>query len=245
MWFLGGAPAEEEQKPEVPKVASAPAAATPKPPPPPNPPPPPPPPPSQLPVEKPPSFRPSPPKPKESPPASKSPQKLENRPAWDARPIRNPHHKTEKEELAELRAMIDKPQHKAKAKTARPSSSSGGPSEASSSTLSQRPAWNNRPLRNPPGSLNGLNPITKEPWLEVARQDMAIRMEFGSRDALGLPEYEDATNGLVVEAKHKRAVKAQAAVPWNQDIVRHMPPVLRGQISASAGRARWRYVCHP
>lgn len=117
---------------------------------------------------------------------------------------------------------------KGKAKTPSPTKGSGA-SEAGSSGMSQRPAWNSSPLRNPPGSLNGLNPVTKEPWQEIAKEDMAIRMNFGSRDALGLPEYEDAPNGLVLEAKHKRAVKAAAAVPWNQDIVRHMPPVLRGQ----------------
>lgn len=117
---------------------------------------------------------------------------------------------------------------KGKAKSP-PSGGGGSPSEAGSSGLSQRPGWNNSPLRNPPGALNGLNPITKEPWQDIAKQDIAIRMNFGSREKLGLPEYEDAPNGLVLEAKHKRAVKAATAVPWNQDIVRHMPPALRGQ----------------
>lgn len=112
---------------------------------------------------------------------------------------------------------------KAKAKTAR-----AAPSVAGSSTTSNRPAWNNSPLRNPPGSLNGIKPITKEPWREVAKSDMAARMEFGSRDDLGLPDYEDAINGLVEEAKHKRVAR-EAVKPWNSSSVRHEPPVLRGQ----------------
>ena len=120
--------------------------------------------------------------------------------------------------------MIRTPSKKGKAKTER------APSVAGSSTTSNRPAWNSSPLRNPPGALNGIKPITKEPWKEVAKADMAARMEFGSRADLDLPDYEDATNGLVVEAKHKRTANA-AARPWNSSAVRHEPAALRGQKS--------------
>ena len=159
-----------------------------------------------------------------------SPTKIADRPAWDARPARRV--KDEASELAELGTLFgpesiavkrSQLKTKSKAKTDRPASS------ASSSTTSiHRPAWNHSPLRNPPGALNGLKPITKEPWREVARQDLDARMEFGSRDALGLPDYEDASNGLVVEAKHKRVENAKARA-WNYSSVRHEPPVLRGQ----------------
>ena len=83
-------------------------------------------------------------------------------------------------------------------------------------------------MYNPPGNLRGVKPYTKEPWSDVAQADMAIRMEFGSRDQLGLPDYEDGPNGLKLEAADRRK-HSKSARPWNSSVVRHEPPVLRGQ----------------
>lgn len=108
------------------------------------------------------------------------------------------------------------------------SSAGEGSPSPQSSTLSYRPKWDNKPLTNPPGSLNGVRPITREPWMEIAHRDLAMRMEFGSRDALGLPEYEDGSNGLILEAKDRRKA-LRSARPWNSSVVKHEPPALRGQ----------------
>jgi hypothetical protein len=102
------------------------------------------------------------------------------------------------------------------------------PPKGSPTSLKDRPHWNDRPYRNPPGNLRGVKPVTQEPWREVAESDLAARMDFGSRDALGLPDYEDAVNGLVVEASRQREAR-EDAVPWNGSVVRHEPPLLRGQ----------------
>ena len=83
-----------------------------------------------------------------------------------------------------------------------PSSSS----TTSSSALSHRPAWNNTPLRNTPAYLKGLRILTDEPWKEVSVADMAARMNFGSRESLGLTDDDELFeyNGLVEEARNTR-----------------------------------------
>ena len=96
-----------------------------------------------------------------------------------------------------------------------------------SSSMRNRPEWNEQPLRNPPANLRGLKPKTKEPWSAVARADMDVRMDFGSRSDLGYGELQ-AYNGLVEEAKRKRE-ENERAKSWNIQPVKHQPPVLRGQ----------------
>ena len=117
---------------------------------------------------------------------------------------------------------------KSPTRTSPPGNTAAEGSQASSSLLSSRPKWDNRPMYNPPGNLRGVKPYTKEPWSDVAQADMAIRMEFGSRDQLGLPDYEDGPNGLKLEAADRRK-HSKSARPWNSSVVRHEPPVLRGQ----------------
>ena len=106
----------------------------------------------------------------------------------------------------------------------------GHSSTTSSSALSHRPAWNNTPLRNTPAYLKGLRILTDEPWKEVSVADMAARMNFGSRESLGLTDDDELFeyNGLVEEARNKRMENAVAR-PWNASPVKHQPPVLRGQ----------------
>ena len=76
--------------------------------------------------------------------------------------------------------------------------------------------------------LRGVKPYTKEPWSEIAQADISVRMDFGSRDQLGLPDYEDGPNGLKLEAADRRKA-LNSARPWNSSVVKHEPPVLRGQ----------------
>ena len=106
----------------------------------------------------------------------------------------------------------------------------GHSSTTSSSALSHRPAWNNTPLRNTPAYLKGLRILTDEPWKEVSVADMAARMNFGSRESLGLTDDDELFeyNGLVEEARNKRMENAVAR-PWNASPVKPQPPVLRGQ----------------
>lgn len=58
------------------------------------------------------------------------------------------------------------------------------PASSSRVSLRFRPEWDESPLRHPPSMLKGINPKTKEPWSADARADLAIRMEFGSRQQL-------------------------------------------------------------
>jgi len=65
----------------------------------------------------------------------------------------------------------------------------------------------------------------------VQAADMATRMEFGSRADLGLADVEEADwqkNGFVQRAKERRQENDRHQA-WDSSIVRHSPPVLRGQ----------------
>ena len=88
------------------------------------------------------------------------------------------------------------------------------PLYAESLPLTNRPKWDDKPLRNPPGMLSGLRPMTKEPWMDVAVADLAARMEFGSRAALGLADDEPLFeyNGFVEEARRRRLARVVPAV---------------------------------
>jgi len=110
----------------------------------------------------------------------------------------------------------------------------GSPGSRSSPLYSQlrkinRPDWDTTPRCNPPGDMRYMMPVTKEPWTDVQKADMALRMDFGSRAALGLAKEElRPYNGLVEEARRRRLENA-ASEHWDRSTVRHQPRVLRGQ----------------
>ena len=128
--------------------------------------------------------------------------------------------KSEAEEVAELQELIGRSPAK-----------HYGSTMSGASSVANRPRWDARPLHNPPGALRGLKPVTKEPWAEVQSADMAARMEFGSRADLGLADVEEMDwkkNGFVQRAKERRQENDRHQA-WDSSIVRHSPPVLRGQ----------------
>ena len=98
-------------------------------------------------------------------------------------------------------------------------------SEASSASTANRPKWHSSPLRNPPGALRGVRPVTNEPWMEVAEVDMKSALNYGHEH-----EYEPRQeyNYFVEEARRRREENASAA-SWDSSVVRHAPAVLRGQ----------------
>lgn len=78
--------------------------------------------------------------------------------------------KTEDDEVAELKAMFSSPLKNSKFKN--------------------RPAWDGTPLRNRPSALNGLKPVTREPW---AVDEDVYNRRFETRD-IGVPDrYLDKT----------------------------------------------------
>jgi len=146
------------------------------------------------------------------------------------------------------------PKGKGKARAGSPSARAGSPSKvtkssspeggttnhkhttssvSTASSVANRPKWNSKPLRNPPGNLRGVRPMTSEPWQDVAEDDLAARMEFGSRADLiaqGLVEEDKffEHNGLVAEARERRRQNARARA-WDSSTVKYQPPALRGQ----------------
>jgi hypothetical protein len=125
-------------------------------------------------------------------------------------------------------------QGNSKGKVPTPSSNrhmSSSCSASSSSSITDRPKWNNKPLRNPPANLRNLRPMTPEPWRAVAEADLATKMDFGSREAMGLTEDEDLfeKNSFADEFRRKSVIGAHARQAWDCSIVKHQPPLLRGQ----------------
>ena len=100
------------------------------------------------------------------PPSTASPPRRSPVKAKTAKTDR-PRMTTDAQEVAELRGMF----------------SGGSPAQAhSTSTASSsdnKPKWNSSPLRNPPGNLRGVRPITQEPWMEVAEADRKTKLDFG------------------------------------------------------------------
>ena len=124
------------------------------------------------------------------------------------------------EEVAELKQMMGKSPQKHTSSTV-----------SSTSSLTNRPQWDARPLYNPPGALRGVRPVTKEPWAGVAAADNALRMDFGSRADLGLEEIDEQewnNNGFVRNARERRRQNDRQAA-WDSSVVRHAPAHLRGQ----------------
>lgn len=106
--------------------------------------------------------------------------------------------KSEEEELEELKAMMKSPPKR---------------------------EWDNTPLRNPPAALRGMVPVTKEPWMDRAKEDAKWSWQKDEKDK---PQWRGEKNGLVEEAKYRRQARNMAR-PWNSTSVRHAPHVLRGQ----------------
>lgn len=96
---------------------------------------------------------------------------------------------------------------------------------SSSDTGDGRAKWDNRPRRNPPGALRGVRPVTQEPWGSIQDEDIKSRLDYGHEDEY---EHQDGVNSFVVEAARRREENT-AAKTWNAGVVRHAPPVLRGQ----------------
>ena len=92
-------------------------------------------------------------------------------------------------------------------------------SQASRAALRSRPEWDSSPLRHPPGPLTGMRPTTREPWSARAHEDLAQRMEFGSRSSLGL-EPLVPYNGLVEQAATRRR-ENQSAQAWDNTPLVH------------------------
>jgi len=123
---------------------------------------------------------------------------------------------TDAQEVEELRGMFS---------GGLPAQEAHSTSTASSSD--NKPKWNSSPLRNPPGNLRGVRPITQEPWMEVAEADRKTKLDFGHE---GEWEPKRVVNSFVEEARRRREENAVAAA-WDSSIVHHMPPELRGQKS--------------
>jgi len=137
---------------------------------------------------------------------------------WDSRPApRGP--KTDEEEVADLMKMLTSP-------TRAQQESKHEMSQASqASSLGNRPAWDKRPLRNPPGALRGVRPVTQEPWGEVQAEDLKTKLDYGHEFEY---EYNDGRNHLVEEARRRRE-ENRSGKTWTNAPVKHVPPTLRGQ----------------
>ena len=100
------------------------------------------------------------------------------------------------------------------------------------SRANNRPEWDSRPRRNPPATLRGIAPHTKEPWCEVQQDDLKTKVEAARAGVRRKP-----TNSLVEAAKERRQEK-QSARAWDSSPVRRQPAALRGQ-KASTRREPW------
>uniref|UniRef100_A0A7S2ISE2 Uncharacterized protein n=1 Tax=Haptolina brevifila TaxID=156173 RepID=A0A7S2ISE2_9EUKA len=128
------------------------------------------------------------------------------------------HRPSEEEEIAELRAMFEPGGH---------SPPKQHTTSTASSTNESRPKWNSSPLRNPPGALRGVRPVTLEPWMEVAEADRKVALNFGHENEW---EPREEVNSYVEDARRRREDnRSLGAAPWDASSVKHMPPELRGQ----------------